>query len=74
VLSLTADARAAAKILPLKLVEMKPTGKAGDIVTTHHVKYDENPAQVEYIEVTSRARLQFPCTTSSTLRELLRYR
>jgi hypothetical protein len=60
VLSLTADARAAAKILPLKLVEMKHTGKAGDIVTTHHVKYDENPAQVEYIEVTIEGAFTIP--------------
>jgi len=40
------------KILLLKLVEVKPTGKAGDIVTTHHVKYDENPAHAEYTQVT----------------------
>jgi hypothetical protein len=40
------------KILLLKLVEVKPTGLAGDIVTTHHVNYDENPAQVEYTQVT----------------------
>jgi hypothetical protein len=40
------------KILLLKLVEIKPTGIAGDIVTTHHVKYDEDPAQVEYNNVT----------------------
>jgi hypothetical protein len=40
------------KILLLKLVEVKPTGLAGDIVTTHHVRYDENPAQVEYTQVT----------------------
>ena len=40
------------KILLLKLVEVKPTGNAGDIVTTHHVKYDENPAQAEYTQVT----------------------
>jgi hypothetical protein len=39
-------------ILLLKLVEVKPTGNAGNIVTTHHVKYDENPAQVEYTQVT----------------------
>ena len=36
------------KILLLKLVEVKPTGLAGDVVTTRHVRYDENPAQVEY--------------------------
>lgn len=40
------------KILLLKLVEIKPTGIAGDVVTTHHVKYDEDPAQVEYTNVT----------------------
>jgi hypothetical protein len=40
------------KSLLLKLVEVKPTGVAGDIVTTHHVKYDENPTLVEYTEVT----------------------
>ena len=39
------------KILLLKLVEVKPTGLAGDVVTTHHVRYDENPAQVEYTQV-----------------------
>jgi hypothetical protein len=31
------------KILLLKLVEVKPTGLAGNIVTPHHVTYDENP-------------------------------
>ena len=39
-------------ILLLKLVEVKPTDAAGNIVTTHHVKYDEDPAQVEYTQVT----------------------
>jgi hypothetical protein len=36
------------KILLLKLVEVKPTGAAGDIVTTHHVRYNEDLAKVEY--------------------------
>ena len=40
------------KDLLLKLIEVKPTGAAGDIVTTHHVRYDEEPAEVEYTEVT----------------------
>jgi hypothetical protein len=40
------------KILLLNLVEVKPTGAAGDVVTTHHVRYEENPAQVEYTQVT----------------------
>jgi hypothetical protein len=40
------------KILLLKLVEVEPTGAAGDIVTTHHVRYDEDPAQGEYTKVT----------------------
>jgi hypothetical protein len=40
------------KILLLKLVEVKPTGNAGNIVTHHHVKYDENPAKGEYAQVT----------------------
>jgi len=39
---------------------MKPTGKAGDIVTTHHGKYDENPAQVEYTEVTIEGAFTIP--------------
>lgn len=48
------------KILLLKLVEIKPTGNAGDIVTTHHVKYDENPAQLEYTEVTIEGAFTIP--------------
>jgi hypothetical protein len=40
------------KILLLKLIEVKPSGAAGNVVTTHHVKYDENPAQVEYTDAT----------------------
>jgi hypothetical protein len=39
------------KILLLKLVEQPPTGSAGDIVTTHHVKYDENPPIGNYDQV-----------------------
>jgi hypothetical protein len=40
------------KVLLLKLVEQPPTGPAGDIVTTHHVKYDENPPKANYDQVT----------------------
>ena len=40
------------RILLLKLVEKAPTGAAGDIVTTLKVRYDENPAEVEYTQVT----------------------
>jgi hypothetical protein len=40
------------KVLLLKLIEQKPTGAAGDIVTTHRVRYDEDPAKVEYTQVT----------------------
>jgi hypothetical protein len=48
------------KDLLLKLVEVKPTGNAGNIVTTHHVKYDENPAEVEYTEVTIEGAFTMP--------------
>ena len=48
------------KILLLTLVEMKPSCKAGDLVTTHHVKYDENPAEVEYTEVTIEGAFTIP--------------
>jgi hypothetical protein len=40
------------KVLLLELIERKPTGVAGDIVATHRVRYDEDPAQVEYTQVT----------------------
>jgi hypothetical protein len=36
---------------------LKPTG---NIVTTHHVKYDENPAEVEYTEVTIEGAFTIP--------------
>src|ERR1700733_5244332 len=39
------------KILLLKLVEKPPAGNAGDIVTTHHVKYDESPVMGDYSQV-----------------------
>jgi hypothetical protein len=39
---------------------MKPSCKAGDLVTTHHVKYDENPAEVEYTEVTIEGAFTIP--------------
>ena len=49
------------KILLLKLIEVKPTGAAGgNIVTTHHVRYDEDPAQVEYTEVTIEGAFSIP--------------
>jgi hypothetical protein len=40
------------RILLLKLVENPPTGQAGDIVTTHHVKYEEAPPKADYDQVT----------------------
>ena len=40
------------RILLLKLVEQAPTGQAGDIVTTHHVKYEEAPPKADYDQVT----------------------
>ena len=39
---------------------MKPTGKAGDVVTSHHVKYDENPAEVEFTEVAIEGAFMIP--------------
>ena len=48
------------KILLLKLIEVRPTGAAGNIVTTHHVRYDEDPAQVEYTEVTIEGAFSIP--------------
>jgi hypothetical protein len=39
------------RILLLKLVETPPAGNAGDIVTTHHVKYDESPVMGDYTQV-----------------------
>ncbi len=38
----------------------EPTGNAGNIVTTHHVKYDENPAKVEYTEATIERAFTIP--------------
>lgn len=40
------------KVLLLELIEREPAGAAGDIVTTRRVRYDEDPAQVEYTQVT----------------------
>jgi hypothetical protein len=40
------------RILLLKLVETPPTGLAGDVVTTHHVKYEEAPPKANYDQVT----------------------
>ena len=40
------------RILLLKLVEQAPTGIAGDVVTTHHVKYEEDPVKGNYDQVT----------------------
>jgi hypothetical protein len=40
------------RILLLNLVEQKPFGPAADVVATHHVRYDENPAMVDYAQVT----------------------
>jgi hypothetical protein len=48
------------KILLLKLIEVRPTGAAGNIVTTHHVRYDEDPAQVEYTEVAIAGAFSIP--------------
>jgi hypothetical protein len=39
-------------ILILDLVERPPTGQAGDVVTTHHVKYEESPPLADYRQVT----------------------
>ena len=39
-------------ILLLVIKEVPPTGAAGDVVTTHHVKFDEDPAMVAYTQVT----------------------
>jgi hypothetical protein len=40
------------RILLLKLVEQPPTGLAGNVVTTHHVKYAEAPPKANYVQVT----------------------
>jgi hypothetical protein len=40
------------RILLLKLVEQPPTGLAGDVVTTHHVRYEEAPPKGSYDQVT----------------------
>jgi hypothetical protein len=39
------------RILLLELLEEHPTGRAGDIVTTHHVKYEEAPPKADYDQV-----------------------
>jgi hypothetical protein len=44
-----------AHTLLLKLKEVGPTGAAGDIVTTHPVAFDEDPAKVHYTHVTIEA-------------------
>jgi hypothetical protein len=36
------------RILLLKLVEQPPTSLAGNVVTTHHMKYEEAPPTVSY--------------------------
>ena len=40
------------KILLLTVKAVAPTGAAGDVVTTHPVKFDEDPAMVDYTQVT----------------------
>ena len=44
------------KTLLLKLNEVGPTGAAGNIVTTHPVEFDEDPAKVHYTHVTIEAK------------------
>jgi hypothetical protein len=39
-------------VLLLTVKAVAPTGPAGDIVTTHPVKFDEDPAMVDYTQVT----------------------
>lgn len=40
------------KVLLLELIERRPTWAAADIVTTHRVRYDEDPPEAEYTQVT----------------------
>jgi hypothetical protein len=42
------------KILLLSVETVAPTGLAGDVITTHPVKFDEDPAMVDYTQVTIR--------------------
>jgi hypothetical protein len=39
-------------VLLLTIKAVAPAGESGDIVTTHPVRFDEDPAKVDYTQVT----------------------